>query len=146
MGTKIRKNIKAAGPRVFVSPRMYLQKIQEAWHRADIVIRSLDRSGLSYEGRVFLNNPDANQKTPLSREYGYVGSYHILGYGGLYPEEELHRERRRNDLRPLQLRLLQYKRIIATDIVRSMAQNTTDFFITIVPVLPGHNTNRLQTL
>jgi hypothetical protein len=128
--------MKAVGPRTLVTPTMHIPKIQEEWHRADIVIRTLDRSGFSYEGRVFLNNPDADQNTQLSRECGYVGSYHILGYGGLCPEE-FPTERRRNDLRPLQLPLLQYKRIVATDIIRSMAQNTSAFSITLVPVLPG---------
>ena len=35
-------------------------------------------SGPSYEGRVSLNNPNANEITKLDLYNGYVGSYNIL--------------------------------------------------------------------
>jgi len=39
---------------------------------------SVDHSGPSYEGRVSLNNPNANEITKLDLYNGYVGSYNIL--------------------------------------------------------------------
>jgi hypothetical protein len=57
---------------------------EEPLQRAEIVIYDIDTSSFSYEGRVFLNNRDADQKTPLSPEHGYVGSYFIFGYSDLF--------------------------------------------------------------
>ena len=50
--------------------------------RADIEFLGLDHAGSSYEGRVFLNNPKADEHTPRSGESGYAGSYFIFGHGG----------------------------------------------------------------
>jgi len=48
-------------------------------YNVDIEIYNLDCSGLSYEGG--LNNPIVNKKTPIKLDQGYVGSYHVFGYG-----------------------------------------------------------------
>jgi len=73
-------------PRTYVSGRIQIDitTLEEPLRRAEIVIQALDGSAFSYEGRVFLNNPSASQETTPSLENGYVASYHIFGYGGLF--------------------------------------------------------------
>ena len=44
----------------------------------------VDHAGPSYEARVFLNNQNANAETPLNRDSGYAGSFHIFGHGNCF--------------------------------------------------------------
>ena len=142
---KIHKKLRKTGPRTYCSKPIQIDiaRLEVPFHRADIVIRNMDGSGISYEGKVFLNNPNANQETVLSLENGYVGSYHIFGYGALFPGD-IHKERSRYDHRPSQSPLIEYKRIVVTDALRVLGQNTNAFVITIVPVLPGHESDVLE--
>jgi hypothetical protein len=55
--------------------------------RADLLVTGVDHSALSYEVRVFLNNPDANASTPRTPEQGYAGRYTVFGHGGCYGDE-----------------------------------------------------------
>ena len=48
---------------------------------AKVIARSVDQSGPSFEVRVFLNNPDADDSTPLDEKHGYAGSFHVYGFG-----------------------------------------------------------------
>jgi tyrosinase len=54
--------------------------------RAELQFQGVDHSGLSYEARIFLNQPDADADTPRepAAETGYVGSFHIFGHGGCF--------------------------------------------------------------
>jgi hypothetical protein len=127
-------------PSSFVSRPMHvdIRTLEEPLHRAEIVIHGIDGSRFSYEGRVFLNNSKADQNTPLSLENGYVGSYYIFGYAGLFQYDIA--ERNRYDYRQLPSPIIEYKRINATDALRSLGQKATRFTITIVPILPGTRT------
>jgi hypothetical protein len=49
--------------------------------RADIKFAGIDQAGKSFEGRVFLNNPAADENTPTTKEQGYSGSFHVYGFG-----------------------------------------------------------------
>ena len=55
--------------------------LERAFTRADIEFEGLDHSSASYEGRVFINKPDADAGTPLN-DPAYAGSYFIFGHGG----------------------------------------------------------------
>jgi hypothetical protein len=55
--------------------------------RVDIEFLGVDHSGSSYEGRVYLNNPQAGPDTDRSAEAGYAGSYFIFGHGGCLGDE-----------------------------------------------------------
>ena len=104
--------------------------------RADIEISGLDQSGPSYEGRVFLNNPRADVKTPLEPENGYAGSFHVFGYG-IWPEDV------REPAPPPQrssegVRAPITKDVIATDAVRAAAAKNPAIVVTIVPVFRGN--------
>ncbi|HEY2666924.1 MAG TPA: hypothetical protein VGK51_08805 [Actinomycetota bacterium] len=56
------------------------------FERADIVFDGVEQAGGSFEARVFLNNPEADDSTPRTPEHGYAGSFHVYGYGS-YPGE-----------------------------------------------------------
>jgi hypothetical protein len=45
--------------------------------RVELVFGGVEQAGPSFEGRVFLNNPDAGETT----DRGYVGSFHVYGFG-----------------------------------------------------------------
>ena len=136
-GPNVHKKVQRIGQKTYVSRMISIEieSLEEPWHRAEIVIQNLDGSAFSYEGRIFLNNPRANHKTELSLKYGYVGSYHIFGYGGISLDDIYH-DKSRFDYRPSQSPVVPYKRIIVTDALRVLGKNTTRFTITIVPILP----------
>jgi hypothetical protein len=141
--TGVGSNNNPLGPKVYVSKELYydITKLENEFYRADIEIHNVDHAGPSYEGRVFLNNPNANQKTELTLEKGYVGSYHIFGHGGCFGNMghcDIPTGRRRifdyrssHHLRP------QYKRIIITNALKELGKKTNKFTITIVPVVYG---------
>lgn len=55
--------------------------------RADLEFHDLSHRGESYEGRVFLNNPDADLNTPTEPDAGYAGSFYVFGHGPCYGDE-----------------------------------------------------------
>jgi hypothetical protein len=55
-----------------------------AFTRADITFTGVDHSGVSYEVRLFFNNPDATADTPRAPEQGYAGRFVVLGHGGCF--------------------------------------------------------------
>lgn len=50
--------------------------------RADLIFRSVDHSGDSFTAHVFLDNPGADETTPLDEANGYAGWFAIFGHGG----------------------------------------------------------------
>lgn len=52
--------------------------------RYDLILRGVHHVGCSYEGRIFLNNSDADDTTGRSLENGYAGSYFVFGHGDCY--------------------------------------------------------------
>jgi hypothetical protein len=129
----------------YVSHQIYLniKKLENPFYRADIEFRGVDHSAESYEGRVFMNNPDANRNTGKTSTNGYVGSFHIFGHGGCYGDVghcEIRKDRRQYDYRPPHQLTPLYKRLIVTDDLRRLGKNTDKFTVTIVPVLAGGST------
>jgi hypothetical protein len=55
--------------------------------RVEIVFGGVEHAGPSFEGRVFLNRPDADEHTATTPESGYAGSYHVYAYGWPLPPE-----------------------------------------------------------
>jgi hypothetical protein len=53
--------------------------------RAELVFAGVDQAGPSFEGRVFLNNPDADATTARTPDTGYAGAFHVYGYGNAAP-------------------------------------------------------------
>lgn len=52
--------------------------------RADVLLTGVDHSGVSYEVRLFLNNPGADGDTPRDDASGYAGRFHVFGHGGCF--------------------------------------------------------------
>jgi hypothetical protein len=133
------KPTKLNAGKTFTSPPIKLEfNIDEhEFYRADIEFYGIDISGPSYEGRVFLNNPNANENTPLEEEQGYVDSYHIFGHGGCFGDEghcEI-KPRRTYDSRPQHDLTPAYKSLIATNVIRKILKSTDEITITVVPMI-----------
>lgn len=109
--------------------------------RADIEFHGLDHSGASFEGRVFLNKPDADESTELTPDNGYAGSFHIFGHGGCYGDVghcEAHVEQRAFDPRQSATLTPETKVVRATDALqRAAADQGEDITVTVVPVITG---------
>jgi hypothetical protein len=123
---------------IFSSPPLKLNWIKEEteFYRADIEFFGIDISGPSYEGRVFLNNPKADEKTVLNLENGYAGSYYIFGHGGCYGDvghcdikpRRIYDSRIEHDLTPA------YKSMIATEAIKKIIKITKEIVISVVPI------------
>ena len=136
---------------VYISKEINLDisKLESEFYRADIELHNVDHSGPSYEGRVFLNNSNANHKTELTLANGYVGSYNIFGHGGCFGEVghcDVPTERRMYEYRSSHHLKPQYKRIIITDALKKLGKKTTKFVVTVVPVIPGKPVEETKSL
>jgi hypothetical protein len=110
-------------------------------YRADVELWGLDHSEQSYEGRIFLDNPHADENTSMEEAEGYAGSFHIFGHGGCFGDEghcNKPTPRRLYDPRPAHPLTPRNKTVIATPAIkRIIAQGKADTTITVVAVLPG---------
>jgi hypothetical protein len=91
-----------------------------SFSRADIQFEGVEQAGPAYEGRVFLNNPEADASTPRTPEHGYAGSFHVYGLGVPLPEKASIS-----------------KSVIATEAVRAAAAKGENVTVTVVPVYAG---------
>jgi hypothetical protein len=67
----------------FTSDPIEVPDPEDGFARADLIFYGLDHSGSSYEGRVFLNSPDADHDR--SREDpAWAGSFYLFGHGGCF--------------------------------------------------------------
>jgi hypothetical protein len=124
--------------RVVTSNAIQVEAIDKDFTRADIEFEDLDHSGVSYEGRVFLNNPAATEKTPLN-DSTYAGSYFIFGHGGCLGDAghcDVVR-RRAFDPRPAHPLTPALKTVIATPVVRGVLTDASHITVTVVPVILG---------
>lgn len=119
------------------SPELSTADLGDDFQRADIEFHGVDHSGSSYEGRIFLNNPDADGDTETTGENGYAGSYYVFGHGGCYFDEGHcdvkprgpYDPRAPHELWPMR------KVVIATDAIRSAVAAGSALTITVVPVV-----------
>jgi hypothetical protein len=110
----------------------------EGAKRAELVFTGVEQAGPSFEGRVFLNNPDADESTARDPASGYAGSFHVYGYGTTVPPamEEAQERRQPGDeaVAPIE------KRVQAEEgALRSALERSGDLTVTVVsvPVDPG---------
>jgi len=110
--------------------------------RVDIEFERVDDSGASFEGRVFLNNPEADENTEPNPENGYAGSFFIFGHGGCFGDEghcevdtgrahDPYDPRRSHPMTPVETS------VEATEAVRRTAPEGGDITVTVVPVITG---------
>jgi tyrosinase len=136
-----KKSVSLSGRKVgniFSSPPIKLNWVKDEteFYRADIEFFGIDISGPSYEGRVFLNNPKADESTGLVVDNGYAGSYYIFGHGGCYGDaghceikpRRTFDSRTEHDLTPA------YKSMIATEAIKKILKNTKEIVISVVPI------------
>jgi tyrosinase len=119
------------------SAEIDLADLGEDFSRADIEFEGLDHSGSSYEGRLFVNNPDADADTETTDENGYAGSYFIFGHGGCFGDEG-HCDvapRQTYDPRPPHPLWPTRKVVIATEAIRRAAAAGSTMTVTIVPIV-----------
>jgi hypothetical protein len=124
------------GKFVFGPIRVALDPKKLDFKRADIEVHGLEQAGPSFEGRVFLNNPNADLNTALTRENGYAGSFHVYGYG-IWPGD-LGKEGEARTAKSDEVRAPIHKTVIATEAIREAARKGQDVTITIIPVYPGN--------
>ncbi len=111
--------------------------------RADIEISGIFHGEASYEGRIFLNNPKADAKTPKDLEHGYAGSFHIFGHGGCLGDpghcEVNEHKREPYDFRSPHPLTPAKKRVTVTEALRNIAKISKAVTITVVPVVTAVN-------
>jgi hypothetical protein len=105
----------------------------ESAERAELVFSGVEQAGPSFEGRVFLGNPDADETTPRTAEAGYAGSFHVYGYGSPAPPAvaEAQAEQRSGGppVAPIE------KRVRADDpTLRAALEGSGELTVTVVPV------------
>ena len=105
---------------------------------AAIEFHGLDHSGDSFEGRVFVNKPDADENTELTVGNGYVGSFHIFGHGECYGDVghcEVSSEQRTYDPRQSHPLTPETKAVRATEALLRAVDQGEDIRVTVVPVI-----------
>jgi tyrosinase len=111
-----------------------------AFERADLVFTGVDHSGMSYEVRAYLNNPQADENTPRTVEEGYGGRFIIFGHGGCYGgigHCQIPTERPNpTDLRPVHPLTPQTKIITVTRTLNHILQSPAGELktVTLVPI------------
>jgi tyrosinase len=123
------------GP-AYTSDKLSVGALDTDAYRADIEFHDVGHAGASYEGRVYLNNPDADDSTGYD-DPSYAGSYHIFGHGGCLGDEG-HCDvepRREYDPRPSHPLTPAKKVVIATDAVRRAIDEADEATVTVVPIV-----------
>jgi tyrosinase len=111
-------------------------------NRADLEIEGVFHGEVSYEGRVFLNNPKADANTPRTLENGYAGSFHIFGHGGCLGDPghcEVRGHRERYDFRPPHPLTPTRIRVTITKALQEIAKTAKEASVTIVPLITAAN-------
>lgn len=104
--------------------------------RAELIFTGVDQAGPSFEGRVYLNAPAADERTPLAPEAGYAGSFHVFGFGAVAPPAMAEARRASGDepVAPIEKRL--HVDEAALGIALEHADELT-ITVVAVPVDPG---------
>jgi hypothetical protein len=116
---------------------------EHRYNRADLEIDGIFHAEASYEGRIFLNNPAADESTPRTPEKGYAGSFYIFGHGGCLGDpghcEVNEHNREAYDFRSPHPLTLAKKRVTVTNVLREIAKTNKTVTVTVVPVVTATN-------
>jgi len=125
--------------KVYTSPKSIpIAELPADYSRADLEFIRIDHSGASYEGRVFLNNPGADENTPTVEETGYAGSFYIFGHGGCFGDVghcEVNGKKDAFDPRPSHPLEPIRKVVIATAAIKRAAAQSKEIGVTVVPIV-----------
>ena len=122
----------------YSSTSLSLEGIRKGFARADLRFDGVDHSQTTYEARVFLNNTNASDKTPLTLDQGYAGRFYIFGHGGCFGDVghcEVRGPRRPFDPRPSHPLTPATKYIVATDAIRQALSKGTTVTVTVIPIV-----------
>lgn len=105
--------------------------------RADVELHGVDQAVPSYEGRLFLNNPEATEDTELVHEQGYLGSFFVFGKLECWGEEGHcdEPERRKYDRRRNPTRFSKVRLTAPLEVVRRASSEAELLTLSIVVVL-----------
>jgi hypothetical protein len=116
----------------YTAPSIPLREFRDA-RAAELVFRGVEQAGPSFEARVFLNNPAADETTKGTPEAGYAGSFHVYGYGEHPPpamaEAKASRAPGGAPVAPIEKRLRVDEAALRTALERS-----DELTVTVVPV------------
>ena len=129
-------------PGVLQAPLAYRAPAGEeaALARADLVFTGVRHAEDSFQTRVFLNNPDADDTTPATPEAGYAGSFTVFGHGGCFGDvghcDIPTGPRRRHDRRPPHPLTPVTKTVVVTDALRRVLAQSPDGLtsVSLVPI------------
>lgn len=110
--------------------------------RADVHLHEVEHSGASYEGRIFLNNTEADESTPTEPESGYAGSFYVFSHGGCFGDIghcELQTGIRPYDKRLKSPTVPRDISVAITDRLKNLASSSDQVTVTIVPVVDPDN-------
>lgn len=108
--------------------------------RADIEFHGVRHSGASFEARVFIDRPEADEDTGLTIDNGYAGAFRIFGHGGCYGDAGhcvVRDEPGRYDPRSAHVLTPIKKLVTATEVLREAAEDGREVTVTVVPVITG---------
>jgi tyrosinase len=133
----------------FVSEPIQLAPVVASgeFRRADLIFDEVDHSLASYEGRVYINAPDATITTGRDHP-AYAGSFHIFGHGGCFGDQG-HCDVPTGPRAPFDLRSPHQltpttKVVIVTEALRRIISAATDsgsMQVTVVVSAPGRPSN-----
>ena len=117
---------------------------------AELIFYDVDHSGPSFEGRVFLNTPEADLGSPRELEAGYAGSFVIFGHGGCVGDEG-HCDVPKGpkdpfDSRPLHALTPLTKVVDVSEALRRVHDAGRDLHVTVVPIVAGEGAERADVL
>jgi hypothetical protein len=116
----------------YTAPPIPVRSFKDS-RRAELVFGGIEQAGPSFEGRVFLNHPDANETTAKTPEAGYAGSFHVYGYGE-HPPPALAEAKARQSPGAAPVAPIE-KRLRADEAtVRAALEGSDELTVTVVPV------------
>jgi hypothetical protein len=137
--TPIKKSRKKVTAKKHVTTTIDTECLASGFVRADLVFDGLDHSGVSFEARIFINNPEADATTEMSAQNRYAGRFHVFGHGGCFGDAghcEVRGVPRPYDPRPAHPLTPMRKVVIATDAIRKeIKRSSKGMTLTIVPIV-----------
>jgi tyrosinase len=124
-------------PKKVSPPPLDATGLDAEFYRADIEVHGIEHGGATYQARIFLNNPRATERSAMTAETGFAGTFHIFGHGGCLGDPG-HCDvvaRDPHDPRPAHPLTPAHKIITATDAIRRALQSSDEIRITFVPVI-----------
>jgi hypothetical protein len=124
----------------FTSDRFPREALLGRYKRADLELHGVDHTAPSYEGRVFLNNPEADETTERTADNGYLGAFHVFGKAGCWGEEghcDEPAERRKFDRRRNPTRYAKVRLTLPDNLRDLVGEREGELTLSLVAAVPG---------